>query len=1254
MLLLLVLTALSFFILLGAFLIVSAVRARSAARAFANATQAAAVDGIQARTLLDEALLIALRGSKDPAVRTRITESILGDKYGTAGSGTGSITLAYNAANPLLTATATGLTLGPPHGRVLTIVPNPALGGPVSFRTVGGSGGTVFLANTPGRPGFPPAVLSTTSTTYTAVVNGREFAFTGTGTATTGTTAAEPWDAYDDSNPWLAQPVLSDGQVADFLRLSFSGTALPATVDNDNDGIADGVWLEGVLPSRPSPSGTFSYKVSYLVLDLDGRLNINTCGAVDASGTSAIRRGMGYGPADLVPTAVINPAPAAFQSAAGTGTNSLWPDRFLGANAVTIVAGTASPPQRRPPPGVAVVGRYGRNGASGRTGDDISSLQQSIVTGTHVTGTVGYPTALYGLTVAGANAFADLQGSAEVTMQAPSGSDVMPTMRVTVTGSANNDGVDDPYEMRLDALAPRPTAAVSDATTANDDNPFTVADMERILRAADADATSLPQRLPAALGGIAQQSRMRITTDSWDTPALTGIAVAQIQNFLTTGPALIYPWSGTNAASPDVAAGLRFNLNRPLYSGTLMTLYSGRNMTLETAERQEYCKGLYTLIRALAHPSDYPTAQQAAQWAANVVDFRDDDSTMTRFVYDTNPADGWTMDMSGTGAGTATVFGIERPDLLIAETAGWWQASSGTGQLFVTLHRPAWRVQHVRPSGTTPRETLAPELGGNNQLFLSSTVAGNMPATAGDNPVWQLRFDDKVVQFQAVPGGTPQVKTQHVLESGTVTTRTVTVFASGTAAVPIGAGGDVCVHPPNPSPQRFTVSPSLTAHEVAGGFAPAASGTARISLERLADPSRGNGADNPYIVVDTAPVVVINVPPTPPEPPAEFFTKRRRPGPTDPFGARRELAAFWNAGDSLKLAPMAEAWVSGTSEMTGYQYLGSGANPVPWLHWPNRPFVSHAELALVPSMDPGRFLQAYAPLRPRRVPFIVNSGTAMQALPAQVGDVAVRTDVNKSFILSGTAANNLDHWDEFFGSLAVDATPITTATSGATATSGTIPFGQLLLDAVHVPSRFAGTSLTLSGTHPAVQTALQTCGLDWLRAGHMSTWREPGKVNVNTIVSDSPASPSPSDAAVWSTLISGTELQLVNGLTTRNVTFNPFQNGSGASSSAQLLSLSPLSGTNAPPMAIEATSSLGMRDKNPFFAYATAIRLANTATIRSHVFAVWITLETTDSGDGSRTCHRLFAVVDRSIPVGFREGENLNVRDTIRLRRFLE
>ena len=68
-----------------------------------------------------------------------------------------------------------------------------------------------------------------------------------------------------------------------------------------------------------------------------------------------------------------------------------------------------------------------------------------------------------------------------------------------------------------------------------------------------------------------------------------------------------------------------------------------------------------------------------------------------------------------------------------------------------------------------------------------------------------------------------------------------------------------------------------------------------------------------------------------------------------------------------------------------------------------------------------------------------------------------------------------------------------------------------------------------------------------------------------------------------------------------------------------------------------------------------ANRLASVATVRSNVFAVWITLEVNDSSTtaDSPTCHRLFAIVDRSIPADYYEGENRNVRQTIRLKRFL-
>ena len=79
-------------------------------------------------------------------------------------------------------------------------------------------------------------------------------------------------------------------------------------------------------------------------------------------------------------------------------------------------------------------------------------------------------------------------------------------------------------------------------------------------------------------------------------------------------------------------------------------------------------------------------------------------------------------------------------------------------------------------------------------------------------------------------------------------------------------------------------------------------------------------------------------------------------------------------------------------------------------------------------------------------------------------------------------------------------------------------------------------------------------------------------------------------------------------------------------------------------------------DLNPALTYSTAIRLANVATIRSNVFAVWVTLKTIDRSANAAppTYHRTFAIVDRSIPVGYNAGETLNARDTIRLQRFLE
>ena len=76
---------------------------------------------------------------------------------------------------------------------------------------------------------------------------------------------------------------------------------------------------------------------------------------------------------------------------------------------------------------------------------------------------------------------------------------------------------------------------------------------------------------------------------------------------------------------------------------------------------------------------------------------------------------------------------------------------------------------------------------------------------------------------------------------------------------------------------------------------------------------------------------------------------------------------------------------------------------------------------------------------------VVNSQAAMLALTAQVGDVAVRTDVNKSFILTATPATTLGNWQELL--TPTDAVLSVDGSVGAISLSGTYlnrTTGQLL------------------------------------------------------------------------------------------------------------------------------------------------------------------------------------------------------------------
>jgi hypothetical protein len=76
---------------------------------------------------------------------------------------------------------------------------------------------------------------------------------------------------------------------------------------------------------------------------------------------------------------------------------------------------------------------------------------------------------------------------------------------------------------------------------------------------------------------------------------------------------------------------------------------------------------------------------------------------------------------------------------------------------------------------------------------------------------------------------------------------------------------------------------------------------------------------------------------------------------------------------------------------------------------------------------------------------VVNSQANMLALTAQIGDVAVRTDVNKSFILTATPATTLGNWQELL--TPTDAVLSVDGSTGAVSLSGTYlnrTSGQLL------------------------------------------------------------------------------------------------------------------------------------------------------------------------------------------------------------------
>mgnify|MGYP006951086922 CR=1 FL=1 len=100
--------------------------------------------------------------------------------------------------------------------------------------------------------------------------------------------------------------------------------------------------------------------------------------------------------------------------------------------------------------------------------------------------------------------------------------------------------------------------------------------------------------------------------------------------------------------------------------------------------------------------------------------------------------------------------------------------------------------------------------------------------------------------------------------------------------------------------------------------------------------------------------------------------------------------------------------------------------------------------------------------------FVVNTQAAMLALSAQEGDVAVRTDLSKSFILTAAPASTLSNWQE----LLTPASPVTSIfgrVGSVTAATGDYTFAQI----GSTPTTLAGYGITDAEPTIAAGTAAQ-------------------------------------------------------------------------------------------------------------------------------------------------------------------------------------
>lgn len=592
-------------------------------------------------------------------------------------------------------------------------------------------------------------------------------------------------------------------------------------VDNDGDGTSDSIWVDLGLPTFTSKEGKLLRPlVAPMIEDLSGRLNLNAHGnysinsyvstpglpgnnAVAAWGNNAgvannLFRGNGWGPAEI---AIPNIAPGVNSKSfieliakryqygpqqRQTGTPEVGRD---GRDALNTLTSGFQPPQH-----VAMGGfGYGTNPsgnqaiALGKSGHLLSAGQ--VATGSTDNNSLNTP---YEQDPSGLLSgdsqfqFGELES---LLRDKDFDSELLPTRLRDLLNGIVNQKVDNnyPYPYRN---------AFTTRSISSDNPPFSLIDLINRINPALKNAPDYQQIIDALVAPELRLGR------KIDVNRAVGNLVDDNGNLTIDEP--------NEVASEDTAFALAQNAagfipadfqNRvPSYQGDEKT----QNNEIPVDGRQLLARHLYVLVMALSRSLDAPNsdatlptlasfpngpsdaksykARRIAQWAVNVVDYRDPDSIMTRFVFDEDPFDtnGWNPTNQNGQPDTANtpadernvVWGVEAPQLLFSEGMAFHdvrvrdtdkdstgefkkdnnanQADDTTdqvripqGSLFMELYCPHPTFQNNTDAKTKPGfpAEFYTASGGNYKLALGKTAPADINGL--EAPVWRVAISER-------------------------------------------------------------------------------------------------------------------------------------------------------------------------------------------------------------------------------------------------------------------------------------------------------------------------------------------------------------------------------------------------------------------------------------------------------------------------------------------------------------------------------